>query len=95
MVGVQRQDWSRRKRSAAITFRKLGYSYRQIASKLGGVATHSGDLKLLKRYEVAGSIKIKPGRGRKTVTTPQNDRMALQNRKLTAMDIKVDSNIVV
>jgi len=91
MVNVKRQDWSPKKRSTAITLRNEGYSYRQIASNLGGGATPSAVCKLFKRFKETKNIKNKSGKGREMATTRQTDRrivrMALQNRKLTAVDI--------
>lgn len=102
MLCCKRKDWSPKKRSTAITLRNEGYSYRQIASKLGGGVTHSGIRKLVERFQETGSIENKAGKGRKRATTPQDDRrivrLALQNRKLTAVDInKVisDSDVLV
>jgi len=91
MNSVRKAEWSPKKRAAAITLRKEGYSFREIAAKLGKGVSPAGVLKLCARFEHTGSIKNIPGRGRKTATTPQTDRriarMALQNRKMTAVDI--------
>jgi len=43
---VKRMDWSPKKRAAAITLRKEGYSYREVAAKLGQGVTPSGIRKL-------------------------------------------------
>ena len=80
---ARRKDWSPKKRATAVTLRKEGYSYRQIAVKIGDGVTASGIRKLFKRFEVSGSVTTQPGKGRKRSTTPKTDRrisrMALKN----------------
>lgn len=91
MNTVKRHDWSPKKRATAITLRKEGYSYREIASKIGQGVTSAGVLKLCKRFEETGTIQNKDGRGRKKITSPQTDRrivrLALRDRKSSAVDI--------
>lgn len=91
MKTVKRADWSPKKRATAITLRNEGYSYREIAAKVGHGVTPSGIRKLVKRFGVTGSIENQTGRGRRKVTTPQTDRriarLSLQNRKSSAGDI--------
>lgn len=60
---VKRQDWSPKKRAIAITLRKEGYSYRQIATKIGQGVTASGIRKLCVRFESFGSVQTQPGKG--------------------------------
>lgn len=92
MARHKRLDWSPRKRVIAVTLRKEGYSFRQIAAKMGGGVTASGVLKVCKRYSETGSPKTKRGKGRKVKTSPATDRwivrMALKDRKITAACIK-------
>lgn len=86
-----RFDWSPKKRTTAITLRNEGYSFRQIAVKMGQGVTASGVYKLCKRFKTSKSIETQIGRGRKKVTTPKTDRrianLALKNRKSSAKDI--------
>jgi len=88
---ARRKDWSPKKRATAVTLRKEGYSYRQIAVKIGDGVTASGIRKLFKRFEVSGSVTTQPGKGRKRSTTPKTDRrisrMALKNWRATSQDI--------
>ena len=102
MPSVRRLDWSPKKRATAITLRKEGYSYREIAAKIGLGVSPAGVLKVCKRFAETGTIKNKAGRGRKKVTTPQTDRrivrLALKNRKTTSADINnalADSGVAV
>ena len=91
MNPAKRLDWSPKKRSIAITLRKEGYSYREIASKMGNGVSPAGVLKLCKRFETTGKVTNQTGRGRKKATTTLTDRrivrLALQNRRSTAVDI--------
>jgi len=102
MPAVKRLDWSPKKRATAITLQKEGYSYREIAAKIGQGVSPAGVLKVCKRFAETGTIKNKAGRGRKKVTTPQTDRrivrLALRNRKSTSVDINnalADSGVAV
>lgn len=87
----KRKDWSPKKRATVITLRNEGYSYREIAAKMGKNTTPSGVQKLIKRFETTNSIDNKKGKGRKKSTTPQTDRrivrLSLANRKSSAVDI--------
>lgn len=80
--------WSPKKRAAALTLRKEGFSYREIASKLGGGATHLGVLKLCKKFEATGSLADRPRKGRKRISTDRDDRtllrLAVNNRRLSS-----------
>jgi len=91
MSSSKRLDWSPKKRATAITLRDEGYSYREIAKKMGHGVSPAGVMKLCKRFSETGSIKNKVGKSRKKATTPQTDRrivrMALKNRKSSAIDI--------
>ena len=88
---VKRMDWSPKKRATAIALRKEGYSYREVAAKLGNGVTLSGIRKLCKRFQETGSVENKTGRGRNSVTTPKTDRrivrLALNNRRASSGDI--------
>ena len=91
MKTTKRVDWSPKKRATAITLRNEGYSFREIAGKIGCGVTASGIRKLCKRFETTKSIETKLGRGRKRKTTPKTDRqiarLALKNRKASSGDI--------
>ena len=62
---IKRVDWSPKKRATAITLQKEGYSFRQIAKKLGDGATASGIQKLWKRFDETKSIQNQKGRGKR------------------------------
>jgi len=91
---VKRVDWSPKKRVIAITLRKEGYSYREIASKMGHGVTPSGIRKLFVRFQETGSVENQAGRGRKRLTTPTTDRqisrLALGKRQTSSGDINKD-----
>lgn len=93
MPAVKRVDWSPKKRATAVTLQKEGYSYREIAAKIGQGVSPAGVLKLCRRFDETGTIQNKSGRGRKMATTPQTDRrivrLALKNRKSCAVDINM------
>jgi len=59
---------TKKKRATAITLRKEGYSYRQIAAKVGQGVPLAGLLKVCKCLGKTGMIKNKAGRDRKQVT---------------------------
>jgi len=86
-----RVDWSPKKRSSAVTLRREGYSYREIAARLDPNMTPSGIRKLCLRFDSTGSVSNQPGKGRKRCTTVKTDRrivrMALKNRRITSGDI--------
>ena len=94
MTVVKRTDWSPKRRATAITLRNEGYSYREIAAKIGCNVSPSGVQKLVKRFETNHSIENRPGKGRKRVSTPQTDRyitrLSLRTRKMSAVDINKD-----
>ena len=100
MNPAKRLDWSPKKRAIAVTLRKEGYSYREIASKIGQGVTPAVVLKLCKHFTETGSVQTKQGRGRKKTTTTLTDRrivrLALRNRKSSAVDINkelVDADV--
>ena len=66
--------WSPKKRSTAIILREEGYTFQQIAEKIGGGATVSGVYKVCKKFLNFKTINDLKGRGRKKCTTPQDDR---------------------
>lgn len=83
--------WSREKRAIAVTLRKEGYSFRDIAKKMGEGVSASGVLKVCRRYEDRGTVENMSGKGRKKKTSSKLDRsmvrMAISNRRMTAVDI--------
>ena len=91
MAKASRVDWSPKKRSAAITLKREGYSYREIAKKIDPSMTPSGIWKLCVRFQATGLISNQTGKGRKRATTVKTDRrivrMALKNRQITADEI--------
>jgi hypothetical protein len=84
--------WPPKKRSMAIILRQEGYTFQQIADKMGGGATRSGVYKVCKKFLNFGTIKDLAGRGRKKCTTPQDDRrivrLALQDRRKPSKEIR-------
>ena len=92
MKTVKSHYWSPKKRVIAITLRNEGYSYRDIAHKLGGGVSFSGVRKLCARFQMTGSVENQPGKGRKRTTTPRTDRriirLSLNDRKATSNEIK-------
>ena len=62
-----------------------GYSYREVAGKLGHGVTPSGIRKMFKCFQETGSVENKTARGRNRLITPNTDRritrLALNNRR--------------
>ena len=88
--------WSPKKRTTAIVLRNEGYSYREIAEKIGGGATFSAVRKLCNKFDKHKTINNLTGRGRKKCTTPHDDRrlvrLSLQDRRRTSNDIRQSLN---
>lgn len=84
--------WSPKKRSSAIVLRGEGYTYEEIAKKLGGGATRSGVYRVCNKFSTYRTIKDLSGRGRKKKTTAQDDRrivrISLQNRNMPSNEIQ-------
>jgi len=76
MNPAKRVDWSPKKRSTKIVLRKEGYSYRQIAAKMGNGVSPGGVQNLCKRFKTSGAITSKTGRGRKKATTAQTEKLS-------------------
>ena len=68
-----------------------GYSYREIANKMGYGVSPAGVMKLCKRYAESGSIKNKPGKGRHKATAPQTDRRIVRMALKTARQVPLTS----
>lgn len=66
--------WSPKKRAIAITLRREGYSYRQVARRIGEGATASGVQKLMKKFEQTASVADKKRSGRPRITSTRQDR---------------------
>ena len=66
--------WSPKKRAVAVTLRQEGYSYRDIANKLGSGATASGVLKVWQKFEETGKVVDKERSGRPRISTSREDR---------------------
>lgn len=77
--------WSPKKRAVAVTLRKEGYTFREIAEKVGGGASASGVLRICKKFAESGSVVDKPRAGRPRVSTERDDRelvrLSLENRR--------------
>jgi transposase len=84
----KRVDWSPSKRSKAITLRQEGYTYQEIALKLGAGATKSGIRKVCERYKVTNSTKNAKKSGRKKKFSAQDERqlcrLALKDRRMSS-----------
>lgn len=90
-MATKHKFWSPKKRAKAVTLRQEGYTFEQIAKKLGSGATKSGVYKLCSKFDQLGNISDRSRSGRKRITTPQDDRiinrMVLKDRKLTSREI--------
>ena len=86
--------WSHTKRCKAVTLRGEGYSYMEIAKKMGNEATKSGVRKVCERFKATNIFKNMPKNGKIKKTTANNDRMimrlALKNQRATSAEIKND-----
>lgn len=70
--------WSPKKRAAAVTLRQEGYTYGQVARKLGGGATASGVMKLWRKFENTGKVVDKKRSGRPKISSARQDRMLVR-----------------
>lgn len=67
--------WSPKKRAVAVTLRQEGYTYDQIAKRIGGGADKSGVYRVCLKFEQFGTVKDLSKTGRKKITTANDDRM--------------------
>jgi len=70
--------WSPKKRAVAFTLRSEGYTYPEIAKRIGGKATHSGVLKLCRKFETSQCVTDKSQSGRKRKSTDREDRQLVR-----------------
>ena len=86
--------WSPKKRATAVVLRNEGYTYEEIASKIGG--TKSGVRKVFLKFQESGKVIDRPRSGRKKVTTVYDDRKlirtSLKDRRRTSKEIANDLN---
>lgn len=86
--------WSPKKRSTAIILRQEGYTYQQIADKLGFNIGKSAVRKVCQKYLDFGTIKDLPRGHRKKATSGQDDRImaraVMNNRRLSSKDMAAD-----
>jgi transposase len=86
--------WSPKKRSTAIILRKEGYTYEQIAEKIGGGVGKSAVRKVCVKFLNFKTIDDLPRCHKKRVTSRQDDsiivRKSLKNRRLSSKDISAD-----
>ena len=91
MATVTNRLWSPKKRATAVVLRKEGYSYGEIAAKLGGGVNKSSVLSVCKKFELLGNVRDRPKSSRKKATTKQDDkrivRMVLGDRRKTSKEI--------
>lgn len=84
--------WSPKKRAVAVTLKSEGYTYQQIANRIGGKAAHSGVLKLCGKFYVSNSVLDKPRLGRRRISTEREDRylvrMCLVDRQKTSTQLQ-------
>ena len=75
-----------------ICLHEEGYSCNKIAERLK-VARRTIQ-QLVKKYKETGSVKDKPGKGRRKMTTPRDDRVivntAIKNRKISSNTVAND-----
>ena len=67
--------WLPKKRAVAVTLRQEGYTYEQIANRIGGGVDKSGVRRVCLKFEQFGTVKDRCKTGRKKVTTANDDRM--------------------
>ena len=93
MPRAKNHFWSPRKRAKAIALRDLGFTYQDIAIKLGSGATKSGVRKLCLKLAETGSFADKKRCGRPKITTPTTDRrlvrMSLKDRRLSSRQLLI------
>ncbi|KAJ4451578.1 hypothetical protein ANN_03047 [Periplaneta americana] len=86
------KEWTRSKRSRAVTLREEGYTFKEIARKLGNGATVSGVQKVWQRYKSTKSCKRTSRTGRKPKVSPRDVRqicgLALKDRKKSSKEIQ-------
>ena len=75
---VSHKFWSPKKRAVAITLRAEGYTYREIAERLGGNATFSAVRKLCLKFDNVKSVTDKRRTGRSRLSGPRDDRQLLR-----------------
>jgi transposase len=89
MAAVGSRFWSPKKRATAVVLRQEGYTYQEIATRIGG--DKSGVRRVCLKFEEFGKVTDRPWSGRKKVTSAQDDRqivqMVLKDRKKTSKDI--------
>lgn len=89
--------WSPKKRATAIILRKEGYTYEEIAAKIGGVRKGSVH-KVCKKFLNFNTINDLSRGHKKKVTSPTDDRRivraAVKNRRLSSKDIASDMSEV-
>ena len=86
--------WSPKKRSTAIILRKEGYTYDEIAKKIGSGATKAAVWKICHKFGNSGTIADLPRGHRKKATTTQDDRDMIRavknNHRLSSKEISAD-----
>jgi transposase len=91
---VSHTFWSPKKRAIAVTLRKEGYTYRQVAERLGGNATFSAVRKLFMKFNETQAVTDRPRTGRRRLTSKRDDRnlvrMSLADRHKNAKELMAD-----
>lgn len=94
---VSHKFWSPKKRSIAITLRDEGYTYRQVAERLGGKATFSAVRKLCMKFDDTKAVIDRPRTGRPRLTSKRDDRnlvrLSVADRHKSAKQLMVDSGL--
>lgn len=94
---VSHNFWSPKKRAVAVTLRNEGYTYRDIAHRLGGKATFSAVRKLCQKFNETNSVADKCRSGRPRISTVRDDRqlvrLSVSDRRKTARQLLVDWKI--
>lgn len=85
------QFWSPKKRAMAVVLCMEGYTYAEIAAKIGWGVGKSAVQKICFKFEQTGSVKDLPRSGRRKVTTCQDDRVmttiVLKGRRMSSKDV--------
>jgi transposase len=96
MAAASGRFWSPKKRAVAVTLRQEGYTYQQVAERIGAGATKAGIYKLCKKFERQGQVIDMKRVGRKKITSQHDDRVMVRaimtNRRKSSKDIADDLN---
>ena len=96
MMATCSRFWSPKKRAIAMTLCHEGYTFEDIAIRIGGRATKSGVYKLCTKFEKHGQVIDRKRLGQKKKTSEHDDRMmiraVMKDRRKASKDIAADLN---